>query len=83
MRRNLALAGTAPTVVGVILVLDALYSPICPGSLINGCSYTAIYEKLYLGIFLLIVGAAIALISLRMKPTSSTEKQPTENIAKG
>ena len=87
MRKVFTIVGIGVAIVGVDLILVALSSSICPNTpqsrYLLGCfapSYW--YSRLYLGIALLIVGIAVALISARMKSKPSNKSIQRENEEK-
>ena len=80
MRRNFAILGISLAVVGVLLILFGIGNQICKpeitngeGPVVGGCGSFIIYWELYSGIFLLIVGITVSLISVLMKSNLSTK----------
>jgi uncharacterized membrane protein len=64
------IAGICVAVVGVVLTYIALSAPFCPltkTGFIGACYSTETKWEFYLGIFLLIIGATLGLMSMRMK----------------
>ncbi|HVB11919.1 MAG TPA: hypothetical protein VNE86_02205 [Nitrososphaerales archaeon] len=87
MRKEFTIIGTGVAVVGVVLILITLSTPIYPlNPLVQGiaetCTYNRNYLELYLGIILLAIGAILALVSMRIKSKPSTESIHEETEAK-
>ena len=77
------IGGLVVVFVGVVLMLTAIFTPICQfvkGNVLGGCTYYGIYSELYLGIALLVIGAIVSVISVRMKSKPSIETEQRRNL---
>jgi hypothetical protein len=82
-KQTLLIGGLVVVIVGIVLILTAISTPICPlpkGNVIGGCTYFGIYSELYLGIALLVIGAITGVISFRMKSKPAIESEQRRNL---
>ena len=76
MRKDFTILGIGVAIVGVVLILIALPTPICQppnGTIVGGCGHNTIYPEFYSGIILMIIGAILVLLSILMKSKPSTD----------
>ena len=76
MRKDFTILGIGVAIVGVVLILIALPTPICQppnGTIVGGCGHNTIYTEFYSGIILMIIGAILVLLSILMKSKPSTD----------